>query len=156
MTPEEAAIDEPRASLFQRFAPILPALALIAIAGQQIGLARFHDLDPWKGGGFGMFSTAEGAGARHTHLFVSRGGDEFEVDPPRALEGLDERLRVLPSEQRLGEYARELSEALRAVHPDHTAVRIEIWQTRYDVDDLTPETTLIRDFSSEAPASGAG
>jgi len=156
MTPEAPKIEDARESLIQRLAPTIPALVLIAVAAQQITLARIHDLDPWKGGGFGMFSTSEGAAARHSHVFMTQAGSEIEIDLPDAMEDLDERLLVLPSEQRLDEYARELSEVLRKQNTNHSAVRIEIWQTRYDVDDLTPETTLIRDFSSEALTSDAG
>jgi hypothetical protein len=156
MTPEEAEIDEARESLPQRLAPTIPALVLVIIAAHQIYLARTHDLDPWKGGGFGMFSTSEGGGARHTHVFVTRASGELEIDLPEDLEDLDERLVVLPSDRRLGEFARELSETIRAEHPDHTAIRVEVWHTRYDVDDLTPETFLIRDFSSEAVDGDAG
>jgi hypothetical protein len=156
MTPEEAGIDEARESLPQRLAPAIPALVLVIIAAHQIYLAQIHDLDPWKGGGFGMFSTSEGAGSRHTHVFVTQASGEREIDLPEDLEDLDERLAALPSDRRLGEFARELSATIRVEHPDHTAVRVEVWHTRYDVDDLTPETFLIRDFSSEAVDGDAG
>jgi hypothetical protein len=144
-------IDQSRETLFGRLAAAIPAFLLIVVASNQIYLAHTRDLDPWKGGGFGMFATSP---TRHSHVFVIEPGGEQEVDLPEDLEDLEDRLRALPSDDRFREFARELTEALRAEHPDQTAVRVEVWSTHYDVEDLTPEALLIRDFESEAPHRG--
>jgi hypothetical protein len=62
---------------------------LLAIAGHQIHQARAHNLTPWKGGGFGMFSTVESGGSRIVRTFLVAVGDD----------GLERRLAVdLPPE----------------------------------------------------------
>ena len=52
-------------------ADALPVALLLAVAGAQMTLARTAGLSPWKGGGFGMFSTTDDAGRRRVRVFVS-------------------------------------------------------------------------------------
>ncbi len=152
MPNDPAGTDRSRGTRFQRLAPLIPGLLLIIVASNQIYLAHTRDLDPWKGGGFGMFATGL---TRHTHVFVIQPGGELEVDLPEDLDDLEDRLLVLPTDQRLAEFADELAEALQAEHPNQTAVRVEVWSTYHDIEDLTPETALIRNFESEVPHGGA-
>jgi hypothetical protein len=42
----------------------LPVALLLAVAGVQVTLTRTSGLSPWKGGGFGMFSTTDDTGRR--------------------------------------------------------------------------------------------
>ena len=49
-----------------RLRATIPPALLALVACVQIGLARFTPLTPWKGGGFGMFATADGASNRTT------------------------------------------------------------------------------------------
>jgi hypothetical protein len=146
-----AADGRARWALLERIAPAIPALLLVIIAVNQIYLAHTRDLNPWKGGGFGMFSTSL---TRHLHVFAIESGGEREVDLPEELEDLEERLRALPTDRRLDEFGRRLAEVLGEHYLDLAAVRVELWSTRYDVDDLTPETILIRDLEVEAPRRG--
>jgi len=44
---------------------------LTVVALVQINLALTKDLSPWKGGGFGMFSTMDGPGNRQVDVFLS-------------------------------------------------------------------------------------
>jgi hypothetical protein len=137
-----------------RWLPLIPAILLTLVALNQLRLSHTHELDPWKGGGFGMFSTCSGANARHTHVFVSDEAGESEVDLPDDLEDTEDRLLVLPTQHWRERFARELSNAMLEEHPEHTAVRVEIWQTTYDVEDLSPETIRTHEFSAEASQHG--
>lgn len=129
-----------------RVLPLIPAALLALVAVHQIHLARSQDLDPWQGGGFGMFSTGV---ERHTHVFVTEGDRRLEVDLPDELEDLEDRVLVLPTAARLAEMARKLGDAQRDEHPDRTGVRVEVWQTTFDVEDLSPETVLIRELDAD-------
>ena len=54
--------DEPAEAGRRRVAVGLGAVApllLVVVATAQLGLAHAYDLTPWKGGGFGMFSTID-------------------------------------------------------------------------------------------------
>ena len=105
---------------------LVPVLLLVGVALRQLVLHETHRISPWKGGGFGMFSTSEGGWTRHTHLFVREGDDEVEVDLPRALRDSERRLRALPSRERLEDFARRLADALRPDHPQLSGVRVEL------------------------------
>jgi hypothetical protein len=54
----EDAVDKSRSLAF------IPVVILLFIGGIQIYLAKTTNLTPWKGGGFGMFSTTDGAANR--------------------------------------------------------------------------------------------
>lgn len=127
-----------------RWRPVIPAILLVVVALNQIRLVYEHDLDPWKGGGFGMFSTANGGGARHTHLFLSSPDGEVEVDPSEDLEDIEGRLRSLPTEAWLDQLARALVDERATEHPDLEGVRIELWRTRLDPVDLSPRIDRMR------------
>jgi hypothetical protein len=139
-----------------RLLPALPGLLLVLVAVNQLVLYQSADLSPWKGGGFGMFSSSEGGWTRHTHLFVASATGEVEVDLPADLEDSEQRLRGLPSDARLEQFARALSAALASEYPRNTGVRIELWRTHFDRVDLTPQTELMRDYRHPAPADDAG
>lgn len=141
---EETVVGASPASVGFRWRPLIPAVLLVVVALHQIHLVYEHDLDPWKGGGFGMFSTANGGGARHTHLFLVSSDGEVEVDLSDDLEDLEGRLRSLPTEAWLDELARALVEENAAEHPDLSSVRIELWRTRLDPVDLSPRIDRMR------------
>ena len=55
---EQAPEPEPRAD----WRALLPVALLMAVATVQVILATAAGLTPWKGGGFGMFSTTDDGG----------------------------------------------------------------------------------------------
>lgn len=94
----------PRALLIP--ARYLAPLLLCVIAVVQIYRAHAFDQSPWKGGGFGMFSTADSPGARYVRAFlISEGGEELEVPLPTLAEATLERVRVIPQAAPLEEVA---------------------------------------------------
>jgi hypothetical protein len=126
--------------LAQLVAPTL----LVVVALHQIFLATTADLDPWKGGGFGMFSSARGSESRHAHVFVIENGIEHEVTLDDELEEEEERVLVLPTPARIERFSRLVSEASEGDHPDHTWIRFELFFTSFDPVDLSPTTRLVR------------
>jgi len=84
-------------------------LLLVLIACLQLTLARTRSLTPWKGGGFGMFSTVDSRDARFLRLFVKTADGEFPVGtPPNAREAVS-RARSLPTHAQLETVAREIA-----------------------------------------------
>lgn len=130
-----------------RWRPLIPAMLLCVVAINQIRLVWEHDLDPWKGGGFGMFSTAAGGRVRHTHLFLETNGEEVEVALTDDLADTDQRTRALPTEASLDRLARELAEEHAAEYPDLSKVRIELWRIRLDRVDLSPRIDRMRNHT---------
>jgi hypothetical protein len=126
-------------------APVLLAL----VAGVQIWLAHAHGLTPWCGGGFGMFSTIDGWGARHLHAWLRGDGWRREVEVPRELKALEEKALALPDPARL----RALALALAARDDGRLgaprSVEILVLARSFDGDELVPRGVSIAAF--EAP-----
>ena len=121
-----------------------PVLILVAVALGQLVLVATHDLSPWSGGGFGMFSTVDAGARRHLHAFLIRPGVLREVRPPPSLEPLVERALTLPSPEHLRALAREIGGLPTPDHGEPSAVRLQVWQTRFHAETLAPESRLLR------------
>jgi hypothetical protein len=109
----------------------LPAVFLLVVAVSQIVLVKVADLSPWKGGGFGMFATTDGAAFRYVRVFVDAPGRSEETDVTSSLEMAAVRAQLFPSTRfltRLGEAvgARELREGR-----DVATVRVEVWRIEF-------------------------
>ncbi len=115
----------------------LPALLLVAVALHQIHLARTAHLNPWKGGGFGMFATTDHASARRLRVWAAgtaEGRTPLPIPPDLGREAL--RVRHLPveAEALARELARRLAAGEIAAPPGTAAVRIEVWRIEIDLD----------------------
>lgn len=84
--------------------------ALVLIAGIQIFNAKVNDLSPWKGGGFGMFSTTDNAVRRLLRVYlVTSEGDALILDPQLGSSLI--RLRTMPTDKVLKKAAMQIAEA---------------------------------------------
>jgi len=119
------------------FTPLL----LITIALFQIYTARMHGLTPWKGGGFGMFSTVDSGGARFLRIYVTNeSGEVIPVSLPntQAYVRLQSRLRRLPQQKQMARLASQLAAETwvpadyRAFYPSSSPTPIAE-RTRYRV-----------------------
>ena len=119
---------------------------LIVVALHQIFLARSAALSPWSGGGFGMFSTLDHGSRRHLHSFVLRPGLRREVLLPDVHADEIKRALTLPNDDRLRRLARTVSRMPSSDYGSATAVQIQIWNTRFDPETLTPTSQVLREF----------
>jgi len=87
----------------------LPVCCLVAVALAQTGLVLSEDLSRWKGGGFGMFSTADTPFARFVRVRLTVGGESHAVAVPPSAREVAQKARVLPTQERLEELTRLLS-----------------------------------------------
>jgi hypothetical protein len=117
---------------------------LIGVACHQIWLTRSADLNPWSGGGFGMFSTADAWGNRRLQVLAIRPGIRREVEIPPALREMTRRVRAFPSEANLRALALELSGAPTPDTGPLEAIEIQVWSTHYDPVTLAPTGSLLR------------
>lgn len=122
----------------RRRALLSPALLLV-LALAQIGAWVAWDLSPWKGGGFGMFSTNDHGAFRRVRIVELAAGSERPVALPEELERLERHAREVPREANL----RRLGAALRARSPRLAALRIEVWRTEFAAQDLAPRRVLV-------------
>lgn len=87
---------------------LVPVLLSVVAVGQHV-LATASTLSPWKGGGFGMFSTVDAPVARFVRAHVVAGGVEYAVDPPPALAARVRIVRAWPRQGNVDDLARRLA-----------------------------------------------
>ena len=139
----------------QRWRTLLPVAMLMAVAAVQVVLTRTSGLSPWKGGGFGMFSTTDDSGRRYVKVFVSAPDRSEEIAISPSLEDAAARAAALPSDGRLARLARQVIERERRNHRPVETVRIENWRVVYAPGTLTASLQLLRDSSWPVDATGA-
>ena len=79
----------------------LPSVLLVVVALVQCTLARRADLSPWKGGGFGMFSTLDAPGFRDVRIVVHGPGRSETLAVAPSQDDLAARAATLPTNARL-------------------------------------------------------
>jgi hypothetical protein len=124
----------------------LPVVLLLTVAGTQVIFATTANLTPWKGGGFGMFSTTDDSGRRHVRVFVSAAERSEEIAISPALEDAARRAAAWPTDRALTRLARRVVEREGRHRRPVDAVRIETWRIEYDRGTLTASTRLLREF----------
>jgi hypothetical protein len=134
---------------------ILPVGLLLAVAGAQITLARTSNLSPWKGGGFGMFSTTDDAGRRSVRIYVSAAERSEEITIAPSIEDAARRAAVLPTDARLTHLARRVAAREGRYQRPVETVRIETWRVEYAPVTLAASSRLIRDFVYRVDATTA-
>jgi hypothetical protein len=125
-------------------APVLLALVVLV----QVWLVHARGLTPWCGGGFGMFSTIDGWGARHLHVWLRGDGWRREAVVPDELSSLKEQALALPDDTRL----RALALALAARDDGRLgalrSVEILVLTRRFGEAELVPEGVSIASFET--------
>jgi hypothetical protein len=116
---------------------------LALVAGFQLWLAHAHALTPWCGGGFGMFSTIDGWGARHLHVWLRGDGWRREVEIPRELSLLEEAASALPDATRLRALALALAARDDGRMGTPRSVEIVVLTRRFESRELVPEGVTI-------------
>jgi hypothetical protein len=127
-------------------AVLLPAALLVLVAGTQVTLARRAGLTPWKGGGFGMFSTTDDAGRRRVRVFVTAPERSEEIAIAPSLEDAARRAAVLPADYELARLAQRVVSRERRYARPVESVRIEAWRIDYAPVTLLATSRLIREY----------
>lgn len=87
------------------FAPTL----LVVIASVQIYRAQVYGQSPWKGGGFGMFSSVDSPGSRFLRCYLLTEHGQIPVYLPRRYSAALRRIRTAPRVEHLEELAQQLA-----------------------------------------------
>jgi hypothetical protein len=147
--------DARRSGSNQAWRAIVPVALLLAVAGAQVALAGTAGLSPWKGGGFGMFSTTDDAGRRRVRVFVTAPERSEEIAIAPSLEDAAVRAGVLPGNRQLTRLARRVVEREQRYHRQVETVRIEAWRIEYAPGTLAATSRLVRDFEYRVDATAA-
>jgi hypothetical protein len=119
---------------FYRRAALAP-LCLCLVAGWHLVRVWTCQQTPWKGGGFGMFSTVDDESARFVRCYSVTDSGKLPLPIPPAADKTIAELRAAPTQAKLDELARRLAEQdwrwqderqLREVHAirEHAGVAI--------------------------------
>ncbi|MFN2420397.1 MAG: hypothetical protein ABR527_03315 [Gemmatimonadota bacterium] len=143
-------------SLLSRFLPLLPAALLCLVAVVQVYLTRTQFLTPWKGGGFGMFSTTDFT-TRVIRVWITTPEGTREI--PQAYQespaGVRTALRAVahPSRRNMRKAAWSAASTQSAEGVDISRARITVSRTEYDVETLAPDLRPLRDRVFEGGGS---
>jgi hypothetical protein len=129
----------------ERWLPRLAPALLIVVAIQQVALASLLCLNPWKGGGFGMFATTDRGGLRDVRAFALTPQGEARLRIPPELETQRLRVRDLPTDAALLQLGRNLLAQLPAEMGGRPAIRIEVGLRELDVDAVRLQRRVLRE-----------
>jgi hypothetical protein len=86
-----------------------PTCLLVVVALAQKYLLVNHAATPWKGGGFGMFSSADDVEHRFEKVFIQTRCGEIQVQTPPALSEIGLLARTIPSPTNLSSFGQHLT-----------------------------------------------
>jgi hypothetical protein len=84
-------------------------MVLLVVLASHVSLRSSADLTPWKGGGFGMFSTIDSPASRIVRIELDTDVGPVPVAVPSALRDLAGEVRTAPSQGRLEHLARAMA-----------------------------------------------
>ena len=125
-----------------------PSCLLIAVALVQIYLADVQNiLTPWKGGGFGMFSTVDKLSTRLIHAYViNRSGKSRPIHlTSRTIRKLLRPCASLPTTKCLRSIAQNVA-AQQSHMRSMKGVRIEVWKIGFDETQMQVKKIKVREF----------
>ena len=153
MTPSESG--GARHVAGRRWRTLLPVALLLAVAAMQVVLTRASALSPWKGGGFGMFSTTDDSGRRSVKVFVTARDRSEELAVAPSLEDAASRAAVLPGRSQLTRLAQAVLDRERRHNRPVDALRIEAWRVVYEPGTLAATSQRVRDSGFRVDGTGA-
>ena len=137
----------------RRYLPHLPPLLLLVVACIQVYLVRTHDLSPWKGGGFGMFSTNDDEN-RWVDVRVEDAQGERRIDVSGDYAVI--RYAAYPDEDRLRALAYRIARAQRASGTPVHRVSVSVWRRDFAAGTMKPSKVPLRhvvvDIEAEPPS----
>ena len=128
-----------------------PALLLAIVAICQIGLAKTADLTPWKGGGFGMFSTLDHNAYRRLEVVVDGTERSEALEIPPSLETDAARAAAFPAEWMLRSLAEGVTAREKRYRRSVSQVTITVWRTDFDRATLRASERPLRVFTYTVP-----
>jgi len=129
---------------------VLPPVLLLAIFTSQIVLVRTVALTPWKGGGFGMFSTLDHGAYRRVSVIVEAPDRSERVEIAPSIEEEEARAVACPSDRLLRRLAVAVAERERRHERPVSSVAITVWRVEFERGSLAPEERALRTFVYDA------
>lgn len=129
----------------------LPSALLLLTFGMQILWVHAFWLTPWKGGGFGMFSTLDHGAFRRVSVVVEAPDRSETIDVAPSLEELEARVVACPSDRFLTALGAAVAARERRYDRPITSVRLTVLRTEFDRITLQPSERTLRTFTYRTP-----
>ena len=129
---------------------LLPPALLLATFAAQVVLVRTTALTPWKGGGFGMFSTLDHGAYRRVSVVVEAPDRSESVDIAPSIEEDEARAVACPSDRLLRRLAVAVAERERRHDRRVSSVAITVWRAEFERGSLAPSERALRTFVYDA------
>jgi hypothetical protein len=120
----------------------------------QLFLGLNFELTPWKGGGFGMFSTVDGPGNRTVRVYLETDDGELPTRVPSQLRSRRGYVRSFPADFRVRSLARDLAAATWVYRGEESSSKDEEASDRDGAAKRTapnPESILGIDTADDLP-----
>ena len=127
-------------------ARLLPSVLLVVVAGTQIVLARTAGMTPWKGGGFGMFSTLDHGAYRGVEAVIEGPNRSEALEIPPSLEELAARAATCPTDWLLRQLAERIVSRERRYERSVSRVTLTAWRTEFDRVTLRANERTLRTY----------
>lgn len=138
----------------------LPSVLLVIVAGVHFILVGTMQISPWKGGGFGMFSTPGSPGMYLLRAYYNAPAKDVTINIPADLANDKNRIYHFPSHSRISALKQNLARKNWLVVNDTLAttntqtaqgsainmlpsdITVELWQLRFDAKAAAISTSL--------------
>ena len=130
---------------------VVPPVLLVVVAICQIGFAKTAGLTPWKGGGFGMFSTLDHGAYRGVDIVIEAPDRSEAQEIPPSLEELAARSAAYPADWLLRRLAEGIVARERRYGRAVTTVKLTVWHTEFDPLTLAATERTLRTFVYQVP-----
>ena len=129
----------------------LPPVLLLLTFATQIVLVHTSGLTPWKGGGFGMFSTLDHGAHRRVSVVVEAPDRSEAVEIAPSLEEAEARAANCPADRLLTALAAGIAARERRYDRPVSSVKVTVWRTGFDPVTLHASDRTLRTFTYRAP-----
>jgi hypothetical protein len=131
-----------------------PAAVLATVAASQVVLTEHAALTPWKGGGFGMFSTLDHGAFRGVTVVIDGPERSETLDIPPSLEVLAARAANCPADWLLRRLALGIAARERRYDRPVTRITIHVWRTHFHPVTLHATEHPLRTFVHDVGSGG--
>jgi hypothetical protein len=125
----------------------LPPALLVVVACGQVMLAHTARLSPWKGGGFGMFSSLDARPFRYVRIFVQAPERSEELAVPPSLERLAASVEIFPGDRQFERLARGVVAREQRRQRPVADVRLELWRVDFAPGSLEPRDRILTSYA---------
>jgi hypothetical protein len=129
----------------------LPTILLTLVAISQIVVSTSIGMTPWKGGGFGMFSTLDHGAYRGVDILIEAPERSEAQEIPPSLDEIAARAATCPADWLLRRLAEGVAARERRYGRPARRITLTVWRTEFDARTLHANERPLRTFVYDVP-----